>query len=105
MKLPNKIFSFNESVISKFPVILNVLKRNPLSAMDLYLSVKDKTEDLGEFIEILDCLYTLGKIEYDEEVRKLYYVEKPVLGTWQGIYLCEFDPPRNRKFYVKVIGA
>jgi secondary thiamine-phosphate synthase enzyme len=30
---------------------------------------------------------------------------KLVLGTWQGIYFCEFDPPRNRKFYVKVLGA
>ena len=28
---------------------------------------------------------------------------KLVLGTWQGIYFCEFDPPRNRKFYVKVL--
>ena len=28
---------------------------------------------------------------------------KPLLGTWQGIYFCEFDPPRNRKFYVKVV--
>jgi len=28
---------------------------------------------------------------------------KLVLGTWQGIYFCEFDPPRNRKFFVKVI--
>jgi secondary thiamine-phosphate synthase enzyme len=27
---------------------------------------------------------------------------KLLLGTWQGIYFCEFDPPRNRKFYVKV---
>ncbi len=26
-----------------------------------------------------------------------------VLGTWQGIYFCEFDGPRSRKFYVKVI--
>jgi secondary thiamine-phosphate synthase enzyme len=26
-----------------------------------------------------------------------------VLGTWQGIYFCEFDPPRSRKFYVKVL--
>ena len=25
-----------------------------------------------------------------------------VLGTWQGIYFCEFDPPRSRKYYVKV---
>jgi secondary thiamine-phosphate synthase enzyme len=29
---------------------------------------------------------------------------KLVLGTWQGIYFCEFDPPRNRKFHVKIIG-
>jgi len=29
---------------------------------------------------------------------------KLLLGTWQGIYFCEFDPPRNRKFYVKVVG-
>ena len=28
---------------------------------------------------------------------------KLALGTWQGIYFCEFDPPRSRKFYVKVI--
>jgi len=28
---------------------------------------------------------------------------KLLLGTWQGIYFCEFDPPRNRKFFVKVI--
>ena len=27
---------------------------------------------------------------------------KLVLGTWQGIYFCEFDPPRNRTFFVKV---
>ena len=30
---------------------------------------------------------------------------KPALGTWQGIYFCEFDSPRNRRFYVKVMGA
>ncbi|NLL05679.1 MAG: YjbQ family protein [Clostridiaceae bacterium] len=26
-----------------------------------------------------------------------------VLGQWQGIYFCEFDGPRNREVYVKVI--
>lgn len=26
-----------------------------------------------------------------------------VLGTWQGIYFCEFDGPRSRKVYVKLI--
>lgn len=27
-----------------------------------------------------------------------------LLGTWQGIYFCEFDGPRNRCFYVKITG-
>ncbi len=26
-----------------------------------------------------------------------------LLGTWQGIYFCEFDGPRNRKVYVKIV--
>jgi secondary thiamine-phosphate synthase enzyme len=25
-----------------------------------------------------------------------------VLGTWQGIYFCEFDGPRRRKIYISV---
>ena len=29
---------------------------------------------------------------------------KLLLGTWQGIFFTEFDPPRNRKFYVQVMG-
>lgn len=28
---------------------------------------------------------------------------EPILGTWQGIYFCEFDGPRKRNMYVKVI--
>ncbi|WP_042164158.1 secondary thiamine-phosphate synthase enzyme YjbQ [Paenibacillus gorillae] len=26
-----------------------------------------------------------------------------LLGTWQGIYFCEFDGPRSRTFYVKLL--
>lgn len=28
----------------------------------------------------------------------------PVLGTWQGVYFCEFDGPRSRSVLVNVIG-
>lgn len=28
---------------------------------------------------------------------------KLVLGTWQGIYFCEFDGPRSRKVFVKAM--
>ena len=27
----------------------------------------------------------------------------PLLGTWQGIYFCEFDGPRQRQLHIKVI--
>lgn len=27
------------------------------------------------------------------------------LGTWQGIYFCEFDGPRNRNVYIKIING
>jgi secondary thiamine-phosphate synthase enzyme len=26
-----------------------------------------------------------------------------VLGTWQGVYFCEFDGPRSRRFHVRII--
>lgn len=28
---------------------------------------------------------------------------KLLLGTWQGIYFCEFDGPRHRTYYVKLL--
>jgi len=30
---------------------------------------------------------------------------QPVLGTWQGIFFCEFDGPRSRKVQVRVVAA
>jgi secondary thiamine-phosphate synthase enzyme len=27
------------------------------------------------------------------------------LGRWQGIYFCEFDGPRNREVYIKIISG
>ena len=27
-----------------------------------------------------------------------------VLGTWQGVYFCEFDGPRNRKAFLQIRG-
>lgn len=28
----------------------------------------------------------------------------PVLGTWQGVYFCEFDGPRRRQVHIRVAG-
>lgn len=74
MRLPNKINRLNESIISKYPVILRVLEQGDLSVSALYNAVRNKTDDVGDFMEIIDCLYALGKIEYSEETRLLRYV-------------------------------
>ena len=36
---------------------------------------------------------------------EIVFVEsgKLVLGTWQGIFFCEFDGPRSRKVQVKIV--
>jgi len=35
------------------------------------------------------------------------YVEggKLLLGRWQGIFLCEFDGPRERRLHVKIVAG
>ena len=30
---------------------------------------------------------------------------KLALGIWQGIYFCEFDGPRHRKYHVQIVNA
>ncbi len=29
----------------------------------------------------------------------------PLLGTWQGIYFCEFDGPRKRRLQIKIVSG
>jgi len=76
MRLPNKINNFNSSIISRFPLILSHLEHQDMAANELYQRVRDKTDDIGEFIEALDCLYALGKIHYNAETRLLSYVDR-----------------------------
>ncbi|MDD5773441.1 MAG: secondary thiamine-phosphate synthase enzyme YjbQ [bacterium] len=30
---------------------------------------------------------------------------KPLLGTWQGVFFCEFDGPRHREIWMKAISC
>lgn len=79
MRLPNKITSYQESIISKFPYILNILEQSGgVSISDLYQKLKKVftafIDDIADFIEIIDCLFVLGKVKYDEKERRLIYV-------------------------------
>ena len=74
MLFPIKLCSYNESIISKFPVVLKVIKREPVAVLDLYRQVIGSMTGVNEFIDVLDCLYALHKIEYDDEKEVLRYV-------------------------------
>ncbi len=68
MLLPNKLFSYNQSVLSKLPAFLTALDK-PINPKALYQSVRGVPMSPIEFMEILDCLYALNKIAIDNEGR------------------------------------
>ena len=72
MKFPSKVTPYKESIIAKFPMVLGKLEKKDMSPSELYKSVKSRMTDIREFMDILDCLYVLKKIELDGEV--IHYV-------------------------------
>lgn len=72
MKFPNKVTTYKESTISLFPVVLTYLEKGDMMPSDLYKKMKNKVSGIKEFLEILDSLYALNKIELVGEV--LHYV-------------------------------
>lgn len=74
MLFPNKLCSYNESIISKFTVVLKVIQREPVTVLALYRQVIGCMAGVNEFLDVLDCLYALHKIEYDIEMEVLKYV-------------------------------
>lgn len=74
MLLPNKLISYNQSSLSKFPVVLKELENSSMTVQELYRRVIRKMSGVSEFIDTLDCLYALGKIEFDEKEEVLRYV-------------------------------
>ena len=75
MKLPNKITSYSESSISKFPLILKTLREEDKSPIELYEKAKKERMSISEFMEVIDALYALGKIDLNGE-GKIYYVTR-----------------------------
>lgn len=76
MRLPNKIISYKESIISKMPMLLKKLNTKSFEVIELYNDVRDKMS-FSDYQDTLVALFILGKIELIGEV--LYYVERNIL--------------------------
>ena len=71
MKLPNKVINYNESVLSKLPLVLSLLEKRNYTIYELYDKIKSNLESIDEFLEVLDCLFALNKIKLNEEKRSI----------------------------------
>lgn len=74
MRLPSKIFSYDESIVAQFPVLLQMLSDSPMPVRQLYELTRGYWESIGAYIEALDCLYALGRIRFDDNKENLLYV-------------------------------
>ena len=67
MKLPSKVTSYKESTISKFPIILKLLKEKDYTVSSLYTKIKNKIS----INDNVDVLITSIK-KYIEEQERIY---------------------------------
>lgn len=73
MKLPNKIYAYSESTLSKFIPIIEILKISDETAFCLYQKSKKHFSDVQDYIDTLDCLYALNRIVLSEK-QEIHYV-------------------------------
>ncbi len=74
--------------------------------------VRDLTAELGKLVPWEDGYHHMegnsaahlkaSMIGFSQQI--IVEEGKLVLGTWQGIWFCEYDGPRSRSGYVKVMG-
>ena len=74
MKLPNKVITYEESALSNITVILDALSGKDKSLIELYYDTQKNFFDMSEFIDVIDCLFVLNKIDYNEDLEVLHYV-------------------------------
>lgn len=75
MRFPSKVTPYQDSILAKFPIVLCQLEEQDMKPAELYKKLKSKISDIGELLEILDCLFALGKIEFSREGSALHYVD------------------------------
>ena len=75
MRLPSKVTPYRKSVLAKFPAVIKVLQQGDIRPGDLYQKVK-RGVDMADFIEILDALYLLEKVDFIPGKGVLHCVEE-----------------------------
>jgi hypothetical protein len=75
MRMPSKVNSYSDSVISLFAPILEKLEERDMIPHELLEATRTKVSEISVFLDALDCLYKLGQIEIPEGMEVLRYVK------------------------------
>ena len=75
MRMPSKVNTFSDSVIALFAPILERLESRDMTPRELLADLKMTVSELSIFLDALDCLYKLGKIEIPDGMEVLRYVK------------------------------
>ena len=67
MKMPSKVTDYKESTLASLTKIMKKLNEQAMNPQDLYKRTRRCFDDVGEFVEALDCLFILNRIYIDEE--------------------------------------
>lgn len=66
MPLPDKLFSYEQSILSKMPILLECVEREDMNTKELFAKTKSNFDSISEFIETLEALFALKRIKINE---------------------------------------
>ena len=69
MQLPNKLYSYSESILPIMLKIARELKHGSIKVSELYIKIKPALKDSTDFMLAMDCLFAINAadINQDEE--------------------------------------
>ena len=75
MRFPSKIFQYKETVLFDCNVILAEIN-DEMSILELYKVCRKKCNNLQGFLDALDVLYAMKKIDYNYATRRICNVKR-----------------------------
>ncbi|MBQ3869067.1 MAG: hypothetical protein II777_00830 [Clostridia bacterium] len=66
MRFPSKTTPYDRSIIPYFPRIADALSSGDAEPMAVYVKIELKDKTINDYLDALDCLFALGKIELTE---------------------------------------
>jgi len=75
MKFPSKVTPYKNSTLALLPCLLDEVKAGDISPTTLLKKVREEVGSVSDFLDALDCLFALKRVELNEQSGVLHYVD------------------------------